>query len=137
MRALHLSLFTLCLCCLSCQSPEKAAIQPLPPDAAPLPYGDLVNRGKAQVAAAHEFFYQDRWDDVKKASVALNETAASLTALKPEAVPEPKRAQLTASVKELTDASNELQQAANTKDVAKTTDAFRRLHLAVRQLRPD
>ncbi len=124
-------------CCSSCQSAEKAALQPLPADGAPLPYADLVGRGKAQVAAAHEFFYQDRWDEVRQASVAMRDTANALNALKPDVVPAARRDSLASSAKELTEAAAALQEASATKDVAKTTDAFRRLHLVVRQLRAD
>lgn len=122
---------------LSCQSAEKAALAPLPTSGAPLAYADLVGRGKAQVAAAHEFFYQDRWDEVRQASTAMRETAGALAALKPETVPAVKQASLAAQTKELADAAAVLQEAAATKDVAKTTEAFRRLHLVVRQLRVD
>lgn len=122
---------------LGCQSPEKAAIQPLPTDAAPLGYAELVSRGHAQVAAAHEFFYQDRWDDVKKAAEAIRDTSAALTVIKPDNVPTAKRANLAVQTKELTEAAAGLSDAAAAKDVAKASEAIRRLHLVVRQLRPD
>lgn len=122
---------------LGCQSPEKAAIQPLPIDSPPLAYSEWVSRGKLQVSAAHEFFYQDRWDEVKQASAALRETANALASLKADQVPAPKQAQLAAYSKELSDAATALQEASAAKDAAKTTEAFRRLHLVVRQLRAD
>jgi hypothetical protein len=122
---------------LGCQSPEKAAIQPLPSDAAPLGYAELVQRGKAQVAAAHEFFYQDHWDEVKQAATALRDTSAALAVLQPDHVPAAKRADLATHIKELAEAAAALGDGAAAKDVAKTSDAIRRLHLVVRQLRPD
>ncbi len=125
------------LCVAGCQSPEKAAIQPLPPDSPPMAYSELVARGKAQVAAAHEFFYQDRWDEVKQAAVALQETAHRLSALKPDNVPTIKQEQLADLTKELTQAALQLNEAGLDKDVTKATESFRRLHLVVRQLRVD
>ena len=120
-----------------CQSSEKAAITPLPPDSPPLAYTELVLRGKAQVAAAHEFFYQDRWDEVKQAAVALQETANRLKDLKTDAVPTVKQPQLAELIKELSEAATQLGEAGAAKDVGKATESFRRLHLVVRQLRVD
>jgi len=122
---------------LSCQSAETVALTPRPPDAPPLTYAELVNLGKNQVAAAHEFFYQDKWDQVKQAATALRDTANHLGAIQPEAVPQVQRGKLPELTKELSVAAALLHDAALAKDVDKTSEAFRRLHLVVRQLRAD
>jgi hypothetical protein len=122
----------------SCQSAEKAAIQPLPPDQPPLSYAELVARGKAQVAAAHEFSYQDRWADMQQAANAMRETAGMLANLKADNVPAGKRADLDRLTREMTEAANALHDSGKApQDINKTADALRRLHLVVRQLRPE
>jgi hypothetical protein len=138
-------LLLLCAGCLlplafglaGCQSPERAAVQPLPPNAGPLTYPDLVNRAKAQVAAGQEFFFRDSWTDVEQAADALRQTGELLGKLKPEDVPANKRDMLAKQVKELTDAAGALREAGQAKDARAATQAFQRLHLVVRELRPD
>jgi hypothetical protein len=120
---------------LGCQTAERAAVQPLPPDAPPMSYTDLTVRASLQVSAAHEFFYRDAWADVNQASVAMQETATLLNKLKPEDVPEKHRTTLAKNTKEFVDAATALRDAGQAKDVIKTTEAFQRLHLAVRELR--
>jgi hypothetical protein len=120
---------------VGCQTPEKAAVQPLPPDAGPLSYADLIQRATLQVGAAHEFFYRDAWAEVSQASVAMQETATLLGKLKSDDVPAKHRDSLAKSSKEFSDAATALHEAGQAKDAIKTTEAFQRLHLAVRELR--
>jgi hypothetical protein len=122
-------------CALGCQTPERAAVQPLPPDSPQLSYADLVQRASLQVGAAHEFFYRDAWQDVAQASTAMQETATILAKLKPEEVPAKHRDTLAKYSKELGEAAVALRDAGQAKDAIKTTEAFQRLHLAVRELR--
>ena len=75
-----ITLFVLC-CLAGCQSPERAAITPLAPDAPPLTFAELMSRGKSQISAAHEFYFNDLWKDVELAAVAIKETGNSISAL--------------------------------------------------------
>lgn len=137
-RALGLVVFGLAISGgLSCQSAATETVTPRPPDAPPLTFPELVTLSKNQVAAAHEFFYQDKWDQVKQAANALRDTANHLAAVKPEAIPQTQRGKLPELTKELSAAAASLHEAAEAKDVDKTSEAFRRLHLVVRQLRSD
>ncbi len=120
-----------------CQTPERAAVQPLPPDAPPLPYSEAVTRARLQVSAAQEFFYRDSWLEVTQAADAIKETAGMLAKFKPEEVPAKQRDHLAKNSKELSDAATALHASGQAQDVIKTTDAMQRLHLAVRALRPD
>lgn len=127
--------FALLACTLGCQTPEHAAVQPLPPDSPPLNYADLVQRASLQVGAAHEFFYRDAWPDVAQASTAMQETATMLGKLKPEDVPAKHRDTLAKYSKDFGEAAAALRDAGKAKDAIKTTEAFQRLHLTVRELR--
>src|SRR5947209_6240522 len=109
----------LLLLVVGCQTPEKAAVQPLPPDSGPLSYVDLVQRAMLQVGAAHEFFYRDAWVDVGQASVAMQETATLLGKLKADDVPARHRDSLTKDAKELSEAATALHDAGQAKDAIK------------------
>jgi hypothetical protein len=118
-----------------CQSAEKAAVSPLPPNTPPLTFTESVQRATLQVGAAHEFFYRDAWDDVTQASTALIDTATRLADLKPEDVPAKHRDQYAKYAKALTEAAAELRTASQAKDAVKTTQVFQKLHLTVRDMR--
>ncbi len=118
-----------------CQSPERAALRPIPPDAGPIRYDDLLVRARGQAAAAQEFFFRDSWAEVEEAADALKQTAAHLAKLPSDAVPAKHRADVAKHAKEMDQIALDLQAAAHAKDVAKTNDAMQRLNLKVRELR--
>src|SRR5262245_57127442 len=123
------------LLAIGCQSPERAAIKPIPPDAPPLNYEELLTRARSQEGAAQEFFFRDSWTDVEQAADALQETASYLAKLKTDSIPAKHRAELTKHTKEIDQIARDLHAAAAAKDVAKTNDAMQRLNLKVRELR--
>ena len=57
--------------------------------------------------------------------------------LDPKNVPEKQQQGLTRNAKELTDAASTLHNAGHAQDAIKTTEAFQKLHLTIRDLRPD
>ena len=126
--------FLLLLCLAGCQSAEKASVQPLPAGGPPLTYSDIVLRGKNQVSYAHESFYRDQWDEVKRAATAMKETSAQLGTLEPDHVPLARRSQFAKLAKEWAEAADQLQTSGQAKDADKTTAAFTKLHLVIRQL---
>ncbi|MCS6977391.1 MAG: hypothetical protein NZM31_10345 [Gemmatales bacterium] len=121
---------------IGCQTPESA-VQPLPPDAQPLPYSEMHARAKAQVAAAQEFFYRDTWREVEQAAVALQQTADLIGRIKPEDLPMRLREQTPRLARQLRDAAMALEESARAKDVIKTTQIFQTLNLTVREMRPE
>jgi len=129
-----LTLFVLC-CLAGCQSAEKASLQPLAPDAPPPTFGELMQRGKAQLSAAHEFYYTDRWKDLEQAAVALKETGTYITKVPQITWTEPQKAKMATLVKEFNDASDALKAAGAAQDATKTSQAFQRLHDTYRQMR--
>jgi hypothetical protein len=121
---------------LGCQTPESV-VQPLPPDAHPLPYSEMHARAKAQVAAAQEFFYRDSWRDVEQAAVALQQTADLMTRIKPEDLPVRQREQAARLTRQLREAAMALEESARARDIIKTTQIFQTLNLTVREMRPE
>ena len=57
---------------------ERAVLQPLPDDTAPLPYRELLSRARLQAMTANEAFYVGRWPDVEDAARGLEQTARFL-----------------------------------------------------------
>jgi len=123
--------------CYGCQSLEKQALEPLPADAPPLPYADLVERARRQVWAAQEIFYRDSWDELVKATEALQETAQRLSQVKAEQVPTRCRPIWPKPAEEFGTAVRKLQDAARHQDAIQSANAFQTLHLVLKQIRPD
>jgi hypothetical protein len=122
---------------LGCKSAEQAAVEPLPPGVPPPAYADFFHRTKLQVAAAQDSFYRDNWADVQKAANALQESATVLATYKNEEVPPNLKDQTAKQSKNLADTATILHAACKEQDAQKTTETFQRLHLLIRDLRPE
>lgn len=120
-----------------CQTPERAAIKPLPEDAPPPPYAELVDRAHSQVAAGQAFFYRDSWTDVEQTADALQQTAKLLGKVPADAIPAKQKNTLPKQADELSKAATDLHAAAKAKDVNKTNEVLQKLNLKVRELRPE
>ncbi len=128
--------FLFALCVLAgCQSAEKAALQPISPDAPPLTFGELMMRGKTQITAAHEFYYSDRWKDLEQAATAIKETGTYISKQTQPNWDEKQKARLTQLTKEFNEAADSLKSAGAAQDAAKTSTAFQRLQEAYRLMR--
>ncbi len=128
-----LTLFVICLIS-GCQSAEKASLTPLAPDVVPT-FAELMERGKSQINAAHEFYYSDRWKDLEMASVALKETGGYITQLKLTQATDEQRTKLTLLTREFNEAADSLKVAANGQDATKTNQIFQKLNEVYKQLR--
>lgn len=118
-----------------CQTPERAAIQPLREEGKPIPYPDLVLRAHSQVSAAQEFFFQDSWSEVEQAADALEQTARLLGKLEPAEIPAPLKEGFPRHLEELTRAVADLHAAAKTRDIQASSEAFRKINVKVREIR--
>src|SRR5205807_1599847 len=61
-----------------CRAVERATILPLPDDAAPMPFADLVARARLQAMSANEAFYVDNWAALDEAARGVEQTARFL-----------------------------------------------------------
>jgi hypothetical protein len=127
------TLFVLCLIS-GCQSAEKASLTPLAPDVVPT-FAELMQRGKSQINAAHEFYYSDRWKDLEMASVALKETGNYVAQLKFANATDAQKTKLGLLTKEFNDAADSLKVAASGQDATKTNQVFQKLNEVYKQLR--
>jgi uncharacterized protein (DUF849 family) len=126
--------FAGCVLLLGCQTPERAAIQPLPPDATPPPFAELAIRIQDQVEAAQKFFYRDDWSDLAEAAAALKQSAGFLARIKVEDLPDRHRTERDEYVRIVTDAAEALAKSAQTKDVNQTVEVMQTLHKTVRRM---
>ena len=115
--------------------PERLPLMPLPEDGPPLPYGELVNRARAQAMTGTEAFYVNRWNDLEDAARGLEQTARFLT--KAGDIPVRHRDTLPVQAGDLGKEAVRLREAAKAKDVKAANEALQRLHLKVRELRPE
>jgi hypothetical protein len=118
-----------------CQTPERAAIAPLPADTPSMSYKELTERAKRQVWAAYEFSCTDSWTEVEQAATSLQQTSGLLAKLRAEDVPDKQRPQFTRLVKELDEGAGALRDAGHAKDLKKTDEALNKLHITIRDLR--
>jgi hypothetical protein len=112
---------------------ERAALQPLPPDAGPLPYSDLLSRARLQAMTAHEAFYVDRWADVEDAARGLEQTARHLKTA--TAVPVNRQTELSQRSDDLTKDATQLREAARLQNVDQINTTLQRIHKLIRDLR--
>lgn len=132
-RMLPLGLLLVCLTACA-GGPERSALPPpLPEKVTALPYGQLLERARAQAKKATEAFYVDSWPDLDEAAQGLEQTARYLT--KAEDVPLKHRDTLTTASGDLGKLAGQLRKASGDKDVKKTTDVLTRIQLKVREMR--
>jgi hypothetical protein len=115
--------------------PDRTPLNPLPEDGQVFTYEEILSRARAQAATALEAFFVDNWAELADAARGLEQTARFL----PKAVEPP--ANLAAKlVKESVILHKEalrLIDAANARDVNAANETLQRIHLMIRQLRPE
>jgi hypothetical protein len=122
------------LAALGCRAAaERAVLNPLPEDAAPLPYADILSRARLQAMSANEAFYVDRWPDVEDAARGLEQSARFLK--RATAVPVVRQSDLSLRADHLADDAKKLREAAQVRDVDRTNTTLQRIHLQIRELR--
>ncbi len=112
--------------------PEQVALKPLPEDGTPVPYADLSNRTRAQVDAAREAFYEDRWSTLEDSGRILQQTSRLL--IKTTDIPARHKDTLAVEAGDLNKEATKLVDAAKSKDVKAANESLQHLHLLVRQL---
>jgi len=120
-----------------CQSPDKQALEPLPANSPRLAYADLVERARQQLWAAQEIFYRDQWAELAKAAETMSQTGQQLAQSPADQVPPRCRPLWPKPAEEFRSAAEQLQQHARQRDAALAASDFQRLHLALKQIRPD
>lgn len=128
---LSLLLFTLMMGCQSVN--DRSAIRPLPDNAPPLSYAEMLTRTRKQTRIATEAFYVDNWIELEDAAKSIQQTAALL----PKTIDVPAKFKDTLGVMsgQLGTEAVKLAKAAHAKDVESANSALQQLNYKVRQLR--
>jgi hypothetical protein len=114
---------------------ERQALKPLPEDAAPLPYAELLVRARLQANLANDAFYVNNWPDMEDAAKGLEQTARMLS--KANDVPVKQKDILPVVSSDLGKEATDLREAIKTQDVKKANEIMQKVHLKVRELRLD
>ncbi|MFL5342614.1 MAG: hypothetical protein ACJ8F7_20975 [Gemmataceae bacterium] len=119
-----------------CQNqPDQLRVPSAPADGQLLSYRDTVAKARTLATSAVEAFYVDNWTDVEAAATNLEKTAQFL----PKAidVPAARQSTLDAQSQALQQDAQKLRESAHQADVKKTNEVLQRIHLQVRELKPD
>jgi len=114
--------------------PETLPVQPLPLNGQ-ADYAGLVTRARLQASNATDAFYVDKWTDLEESARALKDSAGLLA--KAADVPAKHKDKLPATAGELAKDADQLREAAKAQDVKKANEILQRIHLKVRELRPE
>jgi hypothetical protein len=120
----------------SCQLPaERVPLRPLPDDAPPMPYAELLTRARIQAMNAQELYYLDRWQDLEEAAKGLEQTAKHLP--KASEIPANQKDTLPITAGDLGKEAIKLRESAHAKDKKKIEESMNVIHSKVRELRLD
>lgn len=117
-----------------CRLTEREGQNPLPENAAPLAYAEMVNRARGQAFSALDAFYIDAWLDLEQSAQRLEQTARLLP--KTTHIPEAFKTKIEPEAEQLRQDAGKLLEAARAKNATQVNEALRRINLRVRQLRP-
>jgi hypothetical protein len=114
---------------------DRAALRPLPEDAPPRPYAELLTRARQQASLATNAFYVNNWADLEDAAKGLEQTARHLG--KATDVPENLKDTLPAMAGKLGQEAGKLKESASAKekDVKLITDQLTSINTRIREMR--
>lgn len=110
------------------------ALTPLAPEATPT-FGELIQRSKSQMTAAHEAYYSDNWKEMERCTAAIKETGYFLTRLQLNNLSDAQKAKLASLTKDYNDAADQLKSVSTAKDPVKTNQVLQKLNEVYYQLR--
>ncbi len=124
-------LFTSAL--VGCRAIEREGANPLPENAPPLAYADMVNRARGQASTALDAFYIDAWLDLEQAAQRLEQTARLLP--RTTNIPEAFKTKVEPEADLLRKDAVKLLDAARAKNATQVNEALQRINQRVRELR--
>ena len=117
-----------------CRISEREGLTPLPENAAPLSYAEMMNRARGQASSALDAFYIDAWLDLEQAAQRLEQTARFLP--KSTHIPEAFKTKVEPESEKLRQDAAKLTEAARAKNATQVNDIMQRINVRIRQLRP-
>ena len=121
-------------CFLGCQAiQESQNLVPLPENAPPQPYRDLVVRARFQASAANESFYANKWTELEETAKVLGQTAGMVT--KATRVPAAREKEITVASGQLAQKAGSLRSLAAARDEKGVNACMQEINALVRTLR--
>ncbi len=133
-RAYRCLLIPLLVSMVGCLIAEREGMNPLPENAAPLSYEEMVNRARGQASSALDAYYIDAWLDLEQAAQRLEQSARLLP--KSTHIPDAFKTKVQAESDQLHQDAAKLVEAARAKNATAANDAMLRITQRIRQLRP-
>jgi len=119
---------------IGCRLAEREGMNPLPDNAPPLSYDEMVTRARGQAASALDAYYIDAWMDLEQAAQRLEQSARLLP--KSTHIPDAFKAKVEPEADLLRQDAVKLLEAARAKNAAGANEAMQRINQRIRQLRP-
>jgi hypothetical protein len=117
-----------------CSAIEREGRLPLPENAPPLAYGEMIHRARGQAGAALDAFYIDNWTELEQAAQRLEQSARLLP--KTTHIPDAFKNKVEPEADELRKDALKLAEAARAKNASTANDTMQRINQRIRQLRP-
>lgn len=117
-----------------CRLTEREGSNPLPENAPPLEYSDMINRARGQATSALDAYYIDAWLDLEQSAQRLEQTARLLP--KSTHIPEAFKTKVEPESEQLRQDAVKLLEAARAKNAKQVNEAMQRINLRIRELRP-
>lgn len=133
LRASSCLLF-LALVLAGCRLAEREGMNPLPENAAPLAYDEMLTRARGQAASALDAYYIDAWMDLEQAAQRLEQSARLLP--KTTHIPEAFKTKVEPEADLLRQDAVKLLEAARAKNATAANEAMQRINQRIRQLGP-
>lgn len=109
-------------------------MNPLPENAPPLPYDEMLSRARGQASSALDAYYIDSWMDLEQAAQRLEQSARLLP--KTTHIPEALKPKLEPEADLLRKDADKLLEAARARNATGCNEAIQRITQRIRQLRP-
>lgn len=133
MVRLSIACTSLVLLIAGCRSIEREGANPLPENAPPLSYHDMLNRARGQAGSALDAFYLDAWLELEQAAQRLEQSARLLP--KATNIPEGIKDKVGPESDQLRADATKLVEAARAKNATQANEAMQRINQRIRQLR--
>lgn len=117
-----------------CRLAEREGMNPLPENAAPLEYTEMINRARGQATSALDAYYIDAWLDLEQAAQRLEQTARLLP--KSTRIPEAFKTKVEPESDLLRQDAVKLIEAAKEKNAKQVNETLQRINVRIRELRP-
>ena len=116
-----------------CRLAEREGQNPLPENAPPISYAEMINRARGQAGSALDAFYIDSWMDLEQAAQRLEQSARLLP--KTTNIPETFKTKVEGEADLLRQDAVKLTEAARTKNAPQVNETMQRINQRIRQLR--